>query len=166
MRTQVHRGSDLRQNQGSDCGEAGAPSPRNGLFDSVSLVMCRTVAILQLLSLIGLPPAVWFALDARIARLNPWIWAVAGFLSVTAPCIVIFEIIGFVHEQWLLGLLLGTRMEVHQNSHSPRGWVVHRLRDSQAGLKAQSSNNHRDLAQLCGRLGRDTSLPDGLLCGC
>jgi len=67
--------------------------------------MCRTVAILHLLSIIGLPPAVWFALDARIARLNPLMWAVVGFLSVTAPCIVIFEFLGFVREEWLLGLL-------------------------------------------------------------
>src|SRR5215470_8513850 len=68
--------------------------------------MCRTVAILYLLSITGLPPAVWFALDARIARLNPWIWAVVGFLSVTAPCFVIFEFLhGFVREEWLLGLL-------------------------------------------------------------
>src|SRR5262249_29314186 len=67
--------------------------------------MCRTVAILHLLSIIGLPPTVWFALDARIARLNPWIWAVVGFLSVTAPCIVIFGVLGFVREEWLLGLL-------------------------------------------------------------
>jgi hypothetical protein len=67
--------------------------------------MCRAVAILYLLSIIGLPSAIWFALDARIARLNPWIWAVWGFLSVTAPSIVIFKFFGFVREGWLSGLL-------------------------------------------------------------
>jgi len=58
---------------------------------------------LLLLSLVALPAAIWFARDALVARLNPWVWAVWGFLSVALPALMLFRLDRLLGEIGLLG---------------------------------------------------------------
>src|SRR6476620_2699350 len=60
-----------------------------------------TFVALLLLSLIALPGAIWFARDALVARLNPWVWAVWGFLCVTVPPLFLFRLGGLLTERGL-----------------------------------------------------------------
>ena len=52
-------------------------------------------------SVLGLPAAIWFARDAYVARLNPWIWGLWGMLSVAAPTALIFGF-GRLIQYWLV----------------------------------------------------------------
>src|SRR5262245_17792033 len=55
-----------------------------------------------LLLLIALPAAIWFARDALVARLNPWSWAIWGFLSVAVPPSLLFRLDGLLSERGLV----------------------------------------------------------------
>jgi hypothetical protein len=47
---------------------------------------------------VGLPAAIWFARDAYVARLNPWVWGIWGVLSVGAPIFAVFALAWFMIE--------------------------------------------------------------------
>lgn len=64
----------------------------------------RTFVALLLLSAIALPAAIWFARDALVARLNPWVWAVWGFLFVLVPPLLLFRLSRLLAEAGLLVL--------------------------------------------------------------
>jgi len=61
----------------------------------------HTFVAVLLLSLIALPAVIWFARDALVARLNPWVWAVGGFLSVALPPFLLFRLGGLLSERGL-----------------------------------------------------------------
>jgi len=62
---------------------------------------------LLLLAFIALPGAIWFARDALVARLNPWVWATWGFLSIVLPVLLLFRLERFLGERGLLEPMRG-----------------------------------------------------------
>ncbi len=63
-----------------------------------------TFVTLLLLSTIALPGATWFACDALVARLNPWVWSLLGFLSVLVPPFILFRLSHILAEARLIDL--------------------------------------------------------------
>ena len=45
----------------------------------------RAVHLILWYFVVSLPAAIWFAREASVAGLNPWLWAVWSTLSVGAP---------------------------------------------------------------------------------
>lgn len=73
-----------------------------------------TLFIILLLSILALPGAVWFARDASVARLNSWMWALGGMLSIVAPSLLFIAVMRVLHYwallpegKWPLGNVLG-----------------------------------------------------------
>jgi len=63
--------------------------------------MMNPSQILFFLYFFGLPGALWFALDARMAKLNPWVWALWGMLALFVPTVLIISLVQLLAEHGL-----------------------------------------------------------------
>ena len=103
--------------------------------------MAALLGTLIVVAFIALPAAIWFWQDALVARVNPWMWAVWGLLSVAVPSFLLFrlEVLFKLEKPWD-GIIFVSVIAIHCDK------LVHGLQDSQTVPTPTTGSNQWNLA--------------------